>query len=255
MEYDFAFSFAGEDRETVKSIKDILVDKNYKVFYDNDFQHELVGKDLYRYFRNIYKDSAKYVVCSISEQYAKKIWTNLELSAIKERFMATFFACDFLIPILIGNADMLKDVPSYIGFYKHKTVQETADLLIKKFETSLIEDNYLINIDNFIKYICENLCNILNTHGCHFSFEHNKIFDTQKNSSFIFTTDKVLNIPCILLMHNSLTNPDLFISWSNEEQLLFNIYNFTDIMGKYEKLNINQLIDYLGNHIRKFMEK
>lgn len=93
--FDFAFSFAGEDRDIVEAIKNILESKNYTVFYDNDFQHELIGKDLYSYLREIYRDKGKFIVCFISEHYAKKVWTNLEFTAIKERLMATFFAKRF----------------------------------------------------------------------------------------------------------------------------------------------------------------
>ena len=109
--YDFAFSFAGEDRKTVELIKNYLTKQNYTVFYDNDFQYDLVGKDLYSYLREIYKNKCKFVVCFISENYAKKIWTNLEFTAVKERLMSTFFASDFLIPILIDNSNILKDIP------------------------------------------------------------------------------------------------------------------------------------------------
>ena len=80
--YDFAFSFAGEDRRLVKSIKEMLEKQNYTVFYDNDLQYELVGKDLYSSLREIYKNKCKFVVCFISENYSKKVWTKLEFTAV-----------------------------------------------------------------------------------------------------------------------------------------------------------------------------
>ena len=60
-QYDFAFSFAGEDRILVEKIKDGL--NGFKIFYDEDKQSELCGKDLYNYLRNLYMKRTKYVVC------------------------------------------------------------------------------------------------------------------------------------------------------------------------------------------------
>lgn len=82
--FDFAFSFAGEDRDIVEAIKNILESKNYTVFYDNDFQHELIGKDLYSYLREIYRDKGKFIVCFISEHYAKKFGRILNLPLLKK---------------------------------------------------------------------------------------------------------------------------------------------------------------------------
>lgn len=116
-----------------------MVEHNYTVFYDKDYQHNLVGKDLYSYLREVYREKCKFVVCFISLNYTKKEWTNLELTAIKERFISTFFAADFLIPILIGKPWRIEDIPSYIGFYSYQTPSETAKMLINKFENSLID--------------------------------------------------------------------------------------------------------------------
>lgn len=248
--FDFAFSFAGEDRIIVEDIKNYLKKRDYSVFYDNDFTHKLVGKNLYSYLRHIYKESGKYVVCFISENYAKKVWTNLEFSAIKERLMATFFAGDFLIPILLNEAKLLEDIPSYFGFYRHKTTEETGDLLIKKYNTSLAENNYLNNIQNCIDYICNRLYNILSNQGFTVSLNNNSISINNAKSMFTLKPDNVLNIPCILVCSNDNSNPHLFISWNNNDELLFCVHSFTDLNSLKKDIRINDLIKFLEVHIK-----
>ena len=251
--FDFAFSFAGEDRDIVEAIKNILESKNYTVFYDNDFQHELIGKDLYSYLREIYRDKGKFIVCFISEHYAKKVWTNLEFTAIKERLMATFFASDFLIPIIINDAKMLKDIPSFIGFYKHNTVEETAKLLMDKFDKYLSEDQYLNKTNNCIQFICIEVCTLLNNHGISTKSTYNKIILSNNEHFFLFAPDKMMNIPCILVYHNDNKIPDLFISWSNYNRVCFHIHSFNIMKPILSEQSIKELIIYLEQYIKEYI--
>lgn len=247
--YDFTFSFAGEDRMMVEPIKNKLLEQNYTIFYDTDFQHELVGKDLFSHLRKIYKDMGKYVVCFISNNYTNKIWTSLEFTAIKERLMSTFFASDFLIPIIIGNTNILDDIPSYIGFYKHKTVDETVELLINKFNSSLAEDNYFQNINNCIEYICNQVVKRVTNQGYMAYIENNTIVIPNTGRYFKFTTDTKMQIPCIVVFYMENVTPDLFISWNNIGNLLFNIHSFYTIKETSQKQSINSLVSYLGNYL------
>ena len=254
--YDFAFSFAGEDRKIVEEIKNYLVTHKYTVFYDNDFQYKLLGKDLYSYLREVYRDKCKYVVCFISENYTKKNWTNLEFTAVKERFISTFFAADFLIPILIGNTNLLKDIPSFIGFYTHKTIIETSQLLINKFESSLVEDNYLFNISNCIKYICESVCNKLRFRCYDVQCSNNKVMikQYQKIYSFKFSPEENLNLQNILVFYENSLNPELIISWYRTNLLLFDIIYFNKIKSISENLGIQNLSEEIADYIINRLE-
>ena len=75
--FDFAVSFAGEDRGYVKEVVDGTKGER-TVFYDDDYQVEMWGEDLVEYFTNLYQHQARYVVMFISRHYAEKMWTNLE---------------------------------------------------------------------------------------------------------------------------------------------------------------------------------
>lgn len=254
--YNFAFSFAGEDREIVEEIKKYLVVHNYTVFYDNDYQYELVGKDLYSYLRKVYRDNCNYVVCFISENYTKKIWTNLEFTAMKERFMSTFFATDFLIPVLIGNVNLLKDIPSYIGFYTHKTIKETSQLLIDKFENSLVEDNYFMNISNCIGYICEKVSDKLTKQNYNVMHTNNVIKIKAYNTTYTFKffTEDNLNIQSILFFYGDNQHPELFITWHRSNLLLFDIYFFSKIKSTSENLRIHDLSEEIADYIMECLE-
>ena len=254
--YDFAFSFAGEDREIVEPIKNYLVAQKYTVFYDNDYQHNLVGKDLYSYLREVYREKCKFVVCFISSNYTKKEWTNLEFTAVKERYISTFFAADFLIPVLIGEALPIKDIPSYIGFYTHKTPSETAKMLIDKFNDSLTEDNYLFNISNCIKYICEKVVDILKNVFDDVTFKKNiiTIKSVQGYFQFKFSPEESLHIQSILVYSNKIQSPELFITWRQTDFLVFDIVYLSKIKSIFENLTINDLTVQISKFIIECLE-
>ena len=246
-QYDFAFSFAGEDREVVEKIKDGLVRYNYKVFYDRDVQSELVGKDLFSYLRRTYMKQTKYVVCFLSENYKRKIWTNLEFSAVKERLMSTFFASDFLIPIILDEDFLLEDLPSFIGFYKHISIDATIQLLKDKYDKFLIEDYHLDNIKNFITYLVKEI---------EFQIQNRKIMTKSNNNSikiiqnldekeFFFESEDFTYLPCILLHEYNVENPpSAIITWIHNEHLEFSwnpisSFEHTSIKG----ISLMDLID------------
>ena len=255
--YDFAFSFAGEDRKTVEEIKEVLLDKGYSVFYDNDFNYELVGKDLYRYLRTIYRDKCRYVVCFISDYYIKKVWTTLEMTAIKERLMSTFFASDFLIPIFLNNTVVIQDIPSFIGIYTHKTVKETSKLLIDKINNALVEDNYLYNVDNCIQYIYENVYRFLIAKKHFVNKADNKIVLRFYNAQYTFRieNEQHFNLPCLLIYFENASNPDVFISWKRANLLRFEITYFYQLRDTETDLNINDLIEKISNYMIERVEQ
>ncbi|MBQ3602148.1 MAG: TIR domain-containing protein [Lachnospiraceae bacterium] len=256
VQYDFAFSFAGEDRALVEEIKEGL--KGFKVFYDYDYQSELCGKDLYSHLRNLYMQQAKYVVCFISKNYKRKIWTNLEFSAIKERLMATFFASDFLIPIILDEDVLLDDIPSFIGFYKHKCVKETIMLLKTKYEQSLNEDFYLDNIRHFSKYLLQEIVSRINLKGIQAKYKDDyiKFFNNSNEKSFFLLPEEFSNLPCLLLYEDNKENPpSAMITWKRNENIVFSWNPFTFLSeDSHEDISLNELIHkveyYLINNER-----
>lgn len=242
--YDFAFSFASEDRVLVEEIKKGLT--RYKIFYDYDYQSELCGKDLYSHLRNLYMHQTKYVVCFLSINYKQKVWTNLEFAAIKERLMSTFFASDFLIPIILDDEDFFQDIPSFIGFYRHKCVQDTIMLLKTKYEQSLNEDFYLENIKHFGEYLLQKIVSELSLKGIQAenNGNHLKILTDSHERIIYFLPEDFSNLPCLLLFENTKDDPpSAMISWKRNNSIVFSWNNFTVLSEKiYEDISLNELI-------------
>lgn len=249
--YDFAFSFAGEDRALVEEIKNGL--KGYNIFYDFDYQSELCGKDLYSHLRNLYMQQTRYVVCFLSKYYKQKVWTNLEFTAIKERLMATFFASDFLIPIILDGEDFIDDIPLFIGFYKHKCVQETISLLKTKYEQSLNEDFYLENIMHFREFLLQEIVSGLNLRGIQAenNGDHLKILIESDERRIYFLPEDFSNLPCLLLYEGAKDNPpSAIITWKRNNSIVFSWNDFTSLSGNInEDISLNKLIHTIESYL------
>jgi hypothetical protein len=177
----------------------------------------------------------------------------LEFTAIKERLMATFFASDFLIPILIGNAKILEDIPSYLGFYQHKTVDTTVDMLVQKISTGIAEDTFSSNIRNCIDYICQQVCYKLSKKGVRVSLEtsFSMLFQgDQQSFTLRFSADTIAQLPCILIYKEPNTSallfPEFVITWKRQENIFFSIHGFNDLVPESnERQTICNVVDYI----------
>ncbi|MFS1523786.1 TIR domain-containing protein [Microbulbifer sp. 2304DJ12-6] len=84
-EFEIALSFAGEDREYVDQVANLLRDSGVKVFYDLFEEANLWGKNLYDYLTEIYRNKALYTIMFISDNYSEKLWANHERQAMQAR--------------------------------------------------------------------------------------------------------------------------------------------------------------------------
>lgn len=84
--YDFALSFAGENRNLAEALAQELATRETSVFYDKNEQHRILGNDVEEYLAPIYRSESKFVVPLLSKDYPKKIWTKFESEQFKQRF-------------------------------------------------------------------------------------------------------------------------------------------------------------------------
>lgn len=84
--YDFALSFAGEDRRVAEELHNQLSAAEMSVFYDKQEQHRILANDVEEYLAPIYRSESRYVVPLLSKHYPKKIWTKFESEQFKQRF-------------------------------------------------------------------------------------------------------------------------------------------------------------------------
>jgi hypothetical protein len=85
-EYDFALSFAGEDRAIAKALYDQLDDDDYVVFYDENEMHRILGKNLEEFLGPIYATRCRFVIAVLGPKYGEKRWAVYESEQFEERF-------------------------------------------------------------------------------------------------------------------------------------------------------------------------
>lgn len=83
--FDIALSFAGSDRATAFELRNELLAAKFCVFYDHDYEHEMLGRDGIEYLRRIYSQESRYCIVLISKQYDSREWARLEREAIQAR--------------------------------------------------------------------------------------------------------------------------------------------------------------------------
>lgn len=84
--YDFALSFAGEDRALANAIYEELNNNEVAVFYDKNEQTRILANDVEEYLAPIYRSESRFVIPLLSNNYPKKIWTKFESVQFKDRF-------------------------------------------------------------------------------------------------------------------------------------------------------------------------
>ena len=131
--YDVTLSFAGEDREYVEKVAQILIDEKIKVFYDKFEEVDLWGKDLGVHFDYVYRKGAKYCVPFISKSYKDKIWTNHEIKTAISRSIET--NVEYILPARFDDTEIdgIRPTLAFIDLRK-VTPEKFAHLIMKKLE-------------------------------------------------------------------------------------------------------------------------
>jgi len=129
--YQIGLSFAGEERKFVEEVAEHLRNNGIKVFYDNYEKIDLWGKDLYHHLNEVYKSKCEYCIIFISENYAKKLWTNHELKSAQARAFKE--NREYILPVRFDETKLpgLNDTVGYISI-KNETPISIAELAIKK---------------------------------------------------------------------------------------------------------------------------
>ncbi|WP_439148349.1 toll/interleukin-1 receptor domain-containing protein [Vibrio sp.] len=129
--YDVVISFAGEDRGVAESIASNLITRGINVFYDEYEQANLWGKDLYAHLTKIYRDESKFCLMVISEDYAKKQWTNHERKAAQARAFQE--NSEYILPLRLDDAEIagILGTTGYVD-YRQVSLERIIDLLAEK---------------------------------------------------------------------------------------------------------------------------
>ncbi|MCC7380855.1 MAG: TIR domain-containing protein [Deltaproteobacteria bacterium] len=135
--YDFALSFAGEDRTIAEALFNILSERDLEVFYDRNEQHRILATNIEDYLTPIYQSEARFVICLLSENYPKKIWTKIESDAFRERLPRGEVIPIFFSSAPVGNFDETKTVGGYEfkrNLNSAQQINEIATLCTRKLD-------------------------------------------------------------------------------------------------------------------------
>lgn len=129
--YDFALSFAGEDRAIAEEVAGHLKRHGVRVFYDMDYAPDLLGKDLADHLARLYRDEARYCVVFLSAAYLEKLWCRWERRAAIARALES--AAEYVLPYRLEPVD-LPSIPNTIGRADLASTppKQFADLLLRK---------------------------------------------------------------------------------------------------------------------------
>jgi hypothetical protein len=83
--FDFAISFAGENRGLAKLIADQLDMFDCAVFYDEYFEANYLGKAWHKSFTEIFGEQSRFVVCLLDKHHVEKIWPTFERECFAPR--------------------------------------------------------------------------------------------------------------------------------------------------------------------------
>jgi tetratricopeptide (TPR) repeat protein len=129
--YEIAFSFAGENREIVQKLADLLSKRGISVFYDRYEKANLWGKDIYQHLQHIYRDAARFCVVFLSESYAKKLWTRHELKQAQDRAFRE--NKEYILPIRLDDTK-IPGIAETIGYIdiRDTPLADIVNLLLEK---------------------------------------------------------------------------------------------------------------------------
>jgi hypothetical protein len=129
--YDFALSFAGEDRAKAEELASRLKQEKVRVFYDMDKQADLWGQDLYQKFQQIYGKESRFFIPFVSANYVAKRWPKHELRQAQARDFKS--DVEYILPLRLDDSELpgLNDTTGYVDLRK-TSLAEVANLCLKK---------------------------------------------------------------------------------------------------------------------------
>ncbi|MES9949822.1 MAG: hypothetical protein ABW118_12745 [Candidatus Thiodiazotropha sp.] len=135
-EFDFAISFAGENRDLAKTITDLLGVLDCTVFYDEYFEANYLGSAWSKQFEEIFGLKSRLVVCLLDRHHNEKIWPTFERECFRPRV-----ADASVIPIYLDDTKFVGIPDDIVGlsFIEYDFDDEDAitDRIVIKLEERL----------------------------------------------------------------------------------------------------------------------
>jgi|ERR1700733_676104 len=138
--FDFAMSFAGEDREFARLLNEELEDCGFSVFYDENEKHRIVAANVEEYLAPIYDSEASYVIVVLGPRYGEKRWPRFESEQFRERM-----GLGRVIPVLsslveLSAFDGVADI-GYLTFDPAADLRPQARIVAELCERKITEES------------------------------------------------------------------------------------------------------------------
>jgi TIR domain len=138
-DYEIALSFAGEQRQQVEEVAELLRQKGVTVFYDKYEEVTLWGKDLFQHLSEVYRKKAKYCIVFASKEYSEKSWTSHELKSAQARAFE-MKGEEYILPVRFDSTEIPGILPTagYLDFRSHGA-DGIARLALQKLRGNEVE--------------------------------------------------------------------------------------------------------------------
>jgi hypothetical protein len=135
LEFDVLLSFAGTERHYARAIHDIANANGLRVFLDEEFQHEIWGKNLVEYLDQTYRERGQFVLALLSKAYREKAFTKVERRAAFDRMINE--SVEYLLPVKVDDSwiDGLPRATAYLDL-RTAGVLGICNLLLRKIKGS-----------------------------------------------------------------------------------------------------------------------
>lgn len=133
-DFDVLLSFAGTEREYARAISNICNANGLKVFLDEDFQHEIWGRNLVEYLDETYRTRGKYCVALISNAYCQRTFTRVERRSAFDRMIQT--ESEYFLPVIVDDSwpKGLSTATAYLDLRK-QGVLGICEILVRKVKS------------------------------------------------------------------------------------------------------------------------
>lgn len=131
-DFDFAISFAGENRDLARSIANQLEAFDCSVFFDEFFEANYLGKAWHKEFASVFGAKSRFVICLLDEHYVEKIWPTFE----RESFLPRVGE-ESVFPIFLDDTVVL-GIPKDIAGVNFKGYRSFGGLLQNRITDDIV---------------------------------------------------------------------------------------------------------------------
>jgi hypothetical protein len=143
--FDFAISYAGEDRPVAERIAKALTEGGAKVFYDHYYKSALLGRSLRKDLAIIYGPSTRFFLPFISKYYVDKDYTDYEWQIAKDEEKKR--RATFILPIRLDDSKLV-GLRGDVGFFDlRKKSKKSIESLVKGLLDKLGIREEIENVD------------------------------------------------------------------------------------------------------------